>query len=108
MLKCPKCKGATVIIDSRDTGIRVRRRHKCLGCLFRFTTHEVIEDKDIERQENLKKVQDYRKVYPNDKRSDEEILKIIILLEEKTPTELIHLATFNAGVLSEIKRKFGR
>lgn len=43
MFDCPKCKSETVVPDSRsrsDGG--VRRRRRCKGCGFRFTTHEVI------------------------------------------------------------------
>jgi len=43
---CPKCKnGETRVIDSRETNEQreIRRRRKCEGCEFRFTTFERME-----------------------------------------------------------------
>lgn len=43
---CPKCKNKdTRVLDSRDTNEsrEIRRRRKCEGCDFRFTTFERVE-----------------------------------------------------------------
>jgi transcriptional regulator NrdR family protein len=39
---CPKCGKKTGVVDSRpnETNDAVRRRRKCLGCHYRFTTYE--------------------------------------------------------------------
>jgi len=39
-MRCPKCQGKTVVTTSKDLGIRLRRRRKCLKCDFRYTTIE--------------------------------------------------------------------
>lgn len=39
-MKCPKCFGATQVLETRDT----RRRRRCLGCGQRFTTLEVMAE----------------------------------------------------------------
>lgn len=78
MLKCPKCRiSDTVVVDSRDHGDYIRRRRECLNCGFRQTTFERIEPKRGFLEENVKRVAEYRKNYPKDKRSDERILKAL-------------------------------
>lgn len=44
-LVCPKCAGATRVKDSRpnENGSQIRRRRKCQGCGYAFTTREIIE-----------------------------------------------------------------
>ena len=43
-MKCPHCGYEdSKVIDSRDVNETVRRRRECLGCGFRFTTHERIQ-----------------------------------------------------------------
>jgi transcriptional regulator NrdR family protein len=99
MLKCPKCKEATIIIDSRDNGERIRRRHKCRGCSFRFTTHEMIEDQEIEKERNAARVRAYRKKYSADERSDQEIIEGLNEAELRSPEDLIHLAVYIMGLV---------
>ena len=42
---CPHCeKDETQVMDSREAGGAVRRRRECLGCHFRFTTFERMEN----------------------------------------------------------------
>lgn len=56
-MHCPKCKGKTKVTDSRDMQIMngTRRRRKCLGCDYRFTTYEEYEiSKDIEELKSLR------------------------------------------------------
>ncbi len=44
-MKCPECGcEESRVIDSRPTENKVRRRRECIGCGFRFTTYEIIED----------------------------------------------------------------
>jgi len=100
MLKCPKCKNATIIIDSRDSGERIRRRHKCRSCSLRFTTYEIIEDQEIEKHKNLERVKAYRKSFSADKRPDPDILANLNEVELRPPQDLIHLAVY---VLGQIK-----
>jgi transcriptional repressor NrdR len=41
---CPYCKHAEdKVVDSRGSGVSIRRRRECLGCGRRFTTYEYIE-----------------------------------------------------------------
>jgi len=43
---CPKCKGKTIVIDSRrNPKNQVRRRRKCIKCSNRFSTVEIIKTK---------------------------------------------------------------
>jgi len=44
-LPCPKCSGATAVLDSRDRGDRITRRRLCINksCGWRFNTIERIE-----------------------------------------------------------------
>lgn len=35
-----RCKGDTMVKDSRDFGDRIRRRRECVVCKNRFTTYE--------------------------------------------------------------------
>jgi transcriptional regulator NrdR family protein len=37
---CPKCSGATRVIDSRKKGERTWRRRECIECGFRFNSYE--------------------------------------------------------------------
>lgn len=100
MLKCPRCSGVTDVIDSRDGGDRIRRRHKCRDCSVRFTTYEVIEDREVEKQKNKIRVAAYRKRCPDDKRSDQEILNSLDEAAQKTPEELIQLVAYILGVFN--------
>lgn len=40
-MNCPKCGRGTYIIETRNTSIGTRRRHKCCECCHRFTTIEI-------------------------------------------------------------------
>ncbi|WP_370209072.1 NrdR family transcriptional regulator [Pararhodobacter marinus] len=44
-LTCPRCHGATTVIDSRGTALgdlpTIRRRRRCASCDHRFTTYEL-------------------------------------------------------------------
>jgi transcriptional repressor NrdR len=45
---CPFCGYVdSKVIDSRDVNETVRRRRECLGCGFRFTTHERIQTSNL-------------------------------------------------------------
>jgi transcriptional repressor NrdR len=49
-MRCPNCKSKnTKVLDSRETneGSAVRRRRLCKDCMFRFTTFEKIEQKNL-------------------------------------------------------------
>lgn len=47
-MHCPTCRRALRVLDSRaggeSDGAVVRRRRKCLGCLRRYTSYEVLVD----------------------------------------------------------------
>jgi transcriptional repressor NrdR len=48
-VKCPYCKAnSTSVVDSRETGGKVRRRRECKECERRFTTYETAEKLDIQ------------------------------------------------------------
>ena len=47
-MKCPQCGHEdSKVTDSRDVNETVRRRRECLGCGFRFTTHERIQTSNL-------------------------------------------------------------
>ena len=47
-MKCPQCGHEdSKVTDSRDVNVTVRRRRECLGCGFRFTTHERIQTSNL-------------------------------------------------------------
>lgn len=49
-MKCPKCGHPKhQVTDSRSSGDAVRRRRLCQRCHHRFTTTEVIEQRDEQR-----------------------------------------------------------
>ena len=101
MLKCPKCKiSDTVVVDSRDHGDYIRRRRQCLNCGLRQTTFERVEPKRGLLEENAKKVAEYRKQYPKDKRSDEKILKALIK-SDVSYTKLLHSYVWLEGKMSK-------
>lgn len=39
-MNCPKCKGKTLVVDSRQGSNYIRRRRCCLECDYRFSTKE--------------------------------------------------------------------
>lgn len=46
-VRCPQCRDAeTKVVDSRlaEEGAAIRRRRECLGCSYRFTTFERIDE----------------------------------------------------------------
>jgi transcriptional regulator NrdR family protein len=47
------CGGASIVIDSRNSGNHRRRRHKCKECQKRFTTYEVSAE-ELERLKAIK------------------------------------------------------
>lgn len=50
---CPACRGEKLsVVDSRKTVNSIRRRRKCLGCGYRFTTFE-LSDSAAARFEEL-------------------------------------------------------
>jgi transcriptional regulator NrdR family protein len=42
-LACPRCQSPTRAVDSRESAYGWRRRRKCEGCGWRFTTYERID-----------------------------------------------------------------
>ena len=48
-MNCPKCEGKTKVLESRlnpTKRIGVRRRRGCQSCGYRFTTVEILMEKD--------------------------------------------------------------
>ena len=46
MMKCPKCKGKTKVLDSRrKSDNNIRRRRECVKCSYRFSTIEILKIK---------------------------------------------------------------
>jgi len=46
-VRCPQCRDAeTKVVDSRlaEEGAAIRRRRECLGCSYRFTTFERVDE----------------------------------------------------------------
>ena len=46
-MNCPECGAKTITINSRKMEQTQYRRHKCLGCGFRFSTNEIIVPEGI-------------------------------------------------------------
>ena len=43
-MRCPKCSSEdSKVVESRDTGVSIRRRRECEECHKRFTTYERLE-----------------------------------------------------------------
>ena len=60
-IHCPKCSnGITEVIDSRPSHIgiheAIRRRRKCRGCDYRFSTFEIPETTFAEMQSDRQKI----------------------------------------------------
>lgn len=91
MLACPLCDGVTEVIDSRNAPDNsIRRRRKCIKCGHRYSTYEIIEDK-----EDLKILKFYREKYPKDTRSPSIILNEIKMLQsEHDHFSLVCMLTF--------------
>ena len=61
-MRCVECKlGDTRVIDSRDDEKIIRRRRQCLGCGFRFTTYEKIENPTIRIEKRDGRIENYDK-----------------------------------------------
>jgi hypothetical protein len=41
---CPKCGGQAGVVDCRPTSYGTRRRRKCHGCSYRWTTIEISQE----------------------------------------------------------------
>ncbi len=49
-MRCSQCQSEdTKVVESRDVseGVAIRRRRECLGCHFRFTTYERVEQPQV-------------------------------------------------------------
>ena len=93
MLPCPKCGGKTIVTDSRDRGIYIKRKRKCLNCGFRPSSYERVFVRCVSP-----KVDGYRKLYPKDLRSDEKILKCIQNVEKHSLTDIVYWAVSKGGM----------
>lgn len=86
-MRCPFCeKDNDKVVDSRTSGLAVRRRRECLQCNKRFTTYERIEG-----QFRLRVIKKDSTREPYDK---QKILKGMLLACHKrpVPTEMIEQA----------------
>ena len=62
-MQCKKCKGKTVVIDSRNSGDNIRRRRKCIKCGYRFSTFEDLkETKKIPKEKPKVKKETEKKI----------------------------------------------
>lgn len=60
-MRCPYCENeATRVVDSRDSGEKIRRRRECGECERRFTTYETLEKFDVKVTKRDGEVQDFR------------------------------------------------
>ena len=63
-MRCPQCDNDdSRVVDSRDSGDRVRRRRQCSGCEARFTTYERIHTRTL----RVAKLDGRREEYSRDK-----------------------------------------
>lgn len=51
-MKCPECGSGSEVLNVRNYGVLVWRRHRCLKCKSKFTSEQRLRRKD----ENEKKV----------------------------------------------------
>jgi hypothetical protein len=67
--KCPKCNEfAFRVIETRNSKLAIRRRHRCDRCKFATTTHEVSDEFFNDAKNNaaiLKKIQSVLKIEIN-------------------------------------------
>lgn len=56
---CPKCGEIAKTSDSRRSPGRVRRRRRCFGCGYRFTTNELVRPSSDLSESIRKKVEEF-------------------------------------------------
>lgn len=44
IMKCPICGSKTTVTETRDGGVAVKRRRKCMKCGFRYKTTETKDE----------------------------------------------------------------
>jgi len=59
-MKCPECGAWSVILETRDTSVRYRRRREC-GNNHKFTTEEVALSEDQLKEEQKNRAREVRK-----------------------------------------------
>ena len=89
MLPCSKCGTDTVVVDSRDHGDQIRRRRECRKCGHRQTTYERLELKQGILKEEIDLINEYRKMYPSDTRTDAKIFKSLQEIKNESMSSLI-------------------
>lgn len=98
-MRCPKCGEDSKVVDSRtnDQGTTIRRRRECLGCSFRFTTYEKIEDMPL----IVVKKSGRRELFDPSK-----ILKGLVKACEKRPITIDYLEKVADDIEKELKSKY--
>ena len=63
-MRCKQCKGKTKVLDSREDGIEIRRRRRCLKCSAVFFTREIYSDESVRRENKLQNRDEKKIVKP--------------------------------------------
>lgn len=58
-MKCPECGAWSVILETRSSDFRYRRRREC-GNEHKFTTEEVVVPKEQIEAENIERIRGFR------------------------------------------------
>lgn len=98
-MRCPKCGEDSKVVDSRtnDQGTTIRRRRECLGCAFRFTTYEKVEDMPL----IVVKKSGRRELFDPSK-----ILKGLVKACQKRPITIEYLEEIADDIEKELKSKY--
>jgi transcriptional repressor NrdR len=84
-VRCPRCDHVEDrVVDSRTSraGRAIRRRRECLGCGFRFTTYEHIEQEQLTIRKSTGAIEPYDRA---------KLLKSIGIACAKRPVSLVHI-----------------
>ncbi len=101
-MRCPKCGCLDdKVIDSRSSreGSTIRRRRECLGCSFRFTTYEEIQNESI----MVVKRDGRREPF-----SKEKLLSGMVKACEKRPVSRMELDNLAAKIVQSVLEEYDR
>jgi transcriptional repressor NrdR len=101
-MRCPKCGCLDdKVIDSRSSreGSTIRRRRECLGCGFRFTTYEEIQNDNV----MVVKRDGRREAF-----SKEKLLSGMIKACEKRPVSRLDLDHLAARIVQTVLEEFDK
>lgn len=73
-MNCPICNSSTIIVETRKSEDKIRRRKRCKSCSMKFTTYEIMDQdyEDIVKQKH--RVLERAKVYITWTQEEDELL----------------------------------